>query len=109
MGSSGEETFEDVLEDALCVFKSGGTDADLLAQNDKQILFYLDLDNECIVDKATANKRLSGQMSEDDVDSKLHPIMLNQYPLCKSHSLILLFAEEGLPQVLSDELLLLVL
>jgi hypothetical protein len=35
MASSGEENFEDVLEDALCVFKSGGSDVDLLAQNDK--------------------------------------------------------------------------
>ena len=57
MASSGEVNFEDVLEDALCVFKSGGSDVDLLAQNDKQILFYLDFDDECIVDKAAAKLR----------------------------------------------------
>lgn len=36
-------------------------------------------------------------------------MLFNQYPLCLNHSLFLLFAEAGLPQILSDELLLLVL
>ena len=36
-------------------------------------------------------------------------MLFNQYPLCRDHSLFLLFAEEGLPQVLSDELLVLML
>lgn len=57
--------FEDALGDALCVFKSGGVDSDLLESNDAQILFYLDLDNESIVSKETA-KSQSGQDSEDD-------------------------------------------
>ena len=43
------------------------------------------------------------------MDKKPHPMLFNQYPLCKDHSLFLLFAEEGLPQVLSDELVLLLL
>jgi hypothetical protein len=43
------------------------------------------------------------------VQGTKHPILLNQYPICPNHSLFLLFAEEGLPQVLSDELLLLLL
>lgn len=46
---------------------------------------------------------------EEEMDGKLHPVLFNQYPLCDAHSLVLLFAEEGLPQVLSDELLVLVL
>ena len=46
---------------------------------------------------------------ECSVDSKLHPLLFNQYPLCTSHSLVLLFAEEGLPQVLSDEIFALML
>lgn len=36
-------------------------------------------------------------------------MLFNQYPLCRDHSLLLLFAEEGLPQVLSDELMSLLL
>jgi len=36
-------------------------------------------------------------------------MLFNQYPLCKHHSLFLLFAEEGLPQVLSDELMIMLL
>jgi hypothetical protein len=57
--------FEDALGDALCVFKSGGVDSDLLESNEAQILFYLDLDNESIVNKDAA--KLQGvQDSEDD-------------------------------------------
>ena len=51
----------------------------------------------------------NGDGDSDEQSSKLHPVLFNQYPLCKDHSLLLLFAQEGLPQVLSDELLLLVL
>jgi hypothetical protein len=57
----------------------------------------LDLDNEAIVDKATAAKMRNADSSDGAESSKLHPILFNQYPLCKDHSLVLLFAEEGLP------------
>ena len=47
-----KDLFEDSLEDALCVFKSGGgKDQDLLQQNESLIMFYVDLENELIVDK----------------------------------------------------------
>jgi hypothetical protein len=53
-----KDPFEDSLEDALCVFKSGGggggaggKDSDILKDNEGQILFYVDLENECIVSK----------------------------------------------------------
>ncbi len=46
---------------------------------------------------------------EEAASESKHPILLNQYPICKGHSLFLLFAQEGLPQVLSDELLVLLL
>lgn len=46
---------------------------------------------------------------EEMASQSKHPVLLNQYPLCQGHSLFLLFAQEGLPQVLSDELLLLLL
>jgi hypothetical protein len=97
----------------MCVFKSGGVNEDLLATNDKQIMFYVDLEDEKIVSKEVVDNKKKGIMpAEDDSndgDAKLHPVLLNQYPLCKGHSLVLLFAEEGLPQILSDELLGLVL
>ena len=51
-----KDPFEDSLEDALCVFKSGGgaagKDVDILEENQAQLLFYVDLDNETIVDKS---------------------------------------------------------
>lgn len=51
-----------------------------------------------------------GVVDEDDeIKGEVHPMLFNQYPLCRNHSLFLLFAEEGLPQVLSDELLVLML
>ncbi len=75
-----DENFEDALNDAaMCVFKSGGVNEDLLATNDKQILFYLDLDNETIVDKVTAKARQEdeGGEMECSINSKLHPLLFN--------------------------------
>lgn len=48
-----DDLFEEALEDALCVFKSSGANTDLLSQNEKQILFYVDLDEEEIIDRET--------------------------------------------------------
>jgi len=47
----GDSLFEEHLEEALCVFKSGGVNSDILKQNENQILFFLDLENEEVVDK----------------------------------------------------------
>lgn len=47
----GDDLFEEALEDALCVFKSGGANTDLLKENNGQILFYVDLENEEIISK----------------------------------------------------------
>ena len=39
------------------MFKSGGgKDADILKENEGQILFYLDLENENIIDKTNKDK-----------------------------------------------------
>jgi hypothetical protein len=40
------DPFEDVLEDALCVFKSGDTNADIMEKNAHLLMFYVDLENE---------------------------------------------------------------
>lgn len=48
-GDEEKDPFEDSLEDALQVFKSGGgKDSDILKDNEGQILFYVDLENETI-------------------------------------------------------------
>lgn len=107
-GSGGDESkdlFEDSLEDALCVFKSGagaGGNTDILKENEQQILFYVDLENEAIIDKtgsvgADNNGGTGEEDLEDEVQESKHPVLLNQYPVCSKHSLFLLFAEEGLP------------
>ncbi len=80
-----------------------------MKENEGQLLFYVDLENESLVDKSESKGKQEGEDLEDELQGSKHPILLNQYPICPNHSLFLLFAEEGLPQVLSDELLLLLL
>jgi hypothetical protein len=94
------------LDDDLNVFKNDGTDSDLIKANKDKILFYVDLENEEIidVDKRDAEKE-EGTNLEQEVDSAVHPVLINQFPLGKEHAVLLLFAEEGLPQILSDEIL----
>ena len=55
-----DELFEEHLEDALCVFKSGGVNSDILKQNEQQIMFYMDLENEEIMQKEEAKSMSSG-------------------------------------------------
>jgi hypothetical protein len=111
-GSTGfadnSDPFEEALEDALCVFKSGDTNSDILEKNEKLIMFYIDLENELIIDKQGEESKDKDDEGELGAESK-HPVLLNQYPICQNHSLFLLFADAGLPQVLSDELLVLML
>lgn len=45
------DPFEDDLEDALCVFKSGDVNSDILEKNENLIMFYIDLENELIFNK----------------------------------------------------------
>lgn len=78
-GSTGfadnSDPFEDDLEDAMCVFKSGDGNTDILEKNDKLILFYVDLENEEIIDKQTnpeEQKEDSGQAGESK-----HPLLFN--------------------------------
>ncbi len=66
------------------------------------------MDNESIVAKTEKQEGIGeGEDLEDEVHDTKHPLLLNQYPVSAYHSLMLMFAEEGLPQVLSDELTLL--
>lgn len=45
------DPFENELEEALCVFKSGDGNTDILEKNENLIMFYIDLENELIVNK----------------------------------------------------------
>jgi len=55
------DPFEDALEDALCVFKSGDTNSDILERNANLIMFYVDLENEAIIEKPTAGEEKKDQ------------------------------------------------
>lgn len=57
-------------------------------------MFYVDLDNESVIDKMAVNPNEgNGQEAEDeDIVNSKHPVLLNQYPICEGHSLFLLFA-----------------
>jgi len=59
-GGEKDDLFEEHLEDALCVFKSGGVNSDILKQNEQQIMFYMDLENEEIMQKEEAKSMSSG-------------------------------------------------
>lgn len=81
-----------------------------MKENGGQILFYVDLENEEIIDKATFEEQKDDdEDGEGQIGERPHPMLFNQYPLCKSHSLLLLFAEHSFPQVLSNELIQLLL
>ena len=43
------DPFEEDLEDALCVFKAGDSNVSIMEKNEKLIMFYIDLENEVIV------------------------------------------------------------
>lgn len=89
------DPFEDDLEDALCVFKAGDSNKDIMEKNEKLIMFYVDLENEQIISNNEENKK-EDEDQEQVGDSK-HPVLLNQYPLSQGHSIMLLFANAGLP------------
>jgi hypothetical protein len=75
-GCTGEEAdtlFEDHLEDALCVFKTGGINNDILEQNEKQILLYINFEEEEVVDKA---KYMQHEAKDDKIEG-CHPVLFN--------------------------------
>jgi len=75
-----KDLFEDELEEALCVFKSGGANSDLLKDNEKQILFYVDLENEEILskEKVQAMKEEGGVEDGDaELGDSSHPMLIN--------------------------------
>jgi hypothetical protein len=47
------DPFETELDDALNVFKSGGENNDIIKNNEKLVMFYVDLDEEAFIE---ANK-----------------------------------------------------
>ena len=71
--------FEEALDDALCVFKSGGANTDLLADNEAQILFYVDLENEEVIskEKYLEENKKDDEDGEGAIDEKPHPMLLN--------------------------------
>jgi len=73
----GDDLFEEALEDALCVFKSGGANTDLLKENNAQILFYVDLENEEIIDKAQFEENKQDEDGEQGIGEKPHPMLFN--------------------------------
>jgi hypothetical protein len=93
------------LDDDLNVFKNDGAETGLIEANKDKILFYVDLENEEIISNEKREAEKEDADLENEVDSAVHPVLINQFPLGKEHAILLLFAEEGLPQILSDEIL----
>ena len=91
------DPFEEDLEDALCVFKAGDSNKDIMEKNEKLIMFYIDLENEEIISNEPTEENKNGGDNQDQLNESKHPVLFNQYPICKNHSLMLLFADAGLP------------
>lgn len=74
------------------------------------MLFYVDIENETIKESLDPN---NSDFKEEDLEEEItqgaHPIVLNVFPICRKHVLMALFSEQGLPQLLSDELISLIL
>jgi len=62
-------------------------------------LFYVDLENEEVIAKEVMEykKDYGEEDGEREIGERPHPMLFNQYPLCHSHSLLLLFAEHSFP------------
>ena len=72
------DPFEDALEDALCVFKSGDTNSDILERNANLIMFYVDLENEAIIEKPAAGEEKKDQQDQAEQHSEdKHTVLLN--------------------------------
>jgi|TARA_B110000285_G_scaffold210372_1_gene252182 hypothetical protein len=72
------DPFEDALEDALCVFKSGDGNSDIVEKNQKLVMFMVDLENEMIVNKPGGeeeNKAESGE--QEQMSESKHPVLFN--------------------------------
>ena len=41
---------------------------------------------------------------DDELNASSHPVLIHPFPICREHVLMALFANEGLPQLMSDEL-----
>jgi len=75
----------------------------------EEILFYVDLENEEVISTEEKQKRdaeegeeaLEKEISED----YLHPVIINARPVAPYHLLIPLSIDEGLPQVISLDLI----
>lgn len=86
------------LDDDLNVFKKTSDNTDLVKANEDKILLYVDLNNESVIPVEDRKEGEDGQRDmEEELDASVHPVLINQYPLGENHSIMLLFAEEGLP------------
>ena len=83
--------------------------------NPKEILFSVNLDEESIITKEKMQKDQedinfdNNQLNDEISEFSLHPVLANISPICKYHSLLPLFPEEELPQVIGSDILVLLL
>ncbi len=61
--------------------------------NEKEILFYVDLEEEEIVE----NDDGDDENLETEISESKHPILINNMPVCPRASILALFPKEELP------------
>ena len=73
-----DDLFDNELEDELSVFKNKqGDEKDLVEQNENEILFFVDLDNESIVEKQDRQANEWDADHEEEIKTNTHPILIN--------------------------------
>jgi len=81
----------------------------------KEILFYVNLDEEAIITKETVSKKEEEiDFEENQLDDEIsefshHPVLVNISPICMNHCILPLFPAEELPQVIGSDILVLLL
>jgi len=103
------ENLDDSLERDLKGFIDvPKSDFDFMKANNEKIFSFIDIDNEQI----KASHSSTGEESEElelNVVEGTHPLLIPEYPICVDHTILPLFVEQQLPQILSDDLLLLII
>lgn len=68
-----------------------------------RIACYIDVDNETLVMQKADEE--SKELCEEEVSDSTHPLFISDFPIGRGHYILSLFKDEGLPQVISQELL----
>ena len=89
--------------------------------SNKEVLFHINLDEEEIISKENVHAYLcqthkitekffdKEEDEEDQIEAHTHPLLINTAPICRYHSLLSMYPDEELPQIVGSDIMLLLL